>query len=455
MFTHFSPRDIPLPKNWSANLKSAVVHVICLAHLAMIRTRSLAANSSNSRLRLAADLNRAKEEISLLEEELRIKNARMAKISPHRRPYYSPIERMAILEVKAARGWSQAQTARRFLVESTTIASWLKRIDEIGPSTLVEIREPANKFPQFVRYIVRRLKVLFPSMGKKRIAQTLARAGLHLAVTTVGRMLKEETREPTRPGTEQTGEEPLEAKDSPRRLRSKYPNHIWLVDLTTFPTSSGFWTAWLPLALPQVWPFCWWIACAVDHHSRRVMGITLFKKPPTSVKVRSFLTRAMHKARVSPKYLVCDKGKQFWNPAFKRWCRRKNIGPRYGAVGKHGSIALIERFIRSLKEECLRRIIVPFRLEGMRRELSLYTAWFNESRPHQGLEGLTPREVYESCAAANALSRLEPRARWPGHSPCAAPQTNVRGRAGARMVCVVTLLRGRRHLPVVELKEAA
>ncbi len=29
-------------------------------------------------------------------------------------------------------------------------------------------------------------------------------------------------------------------------VTSKYPNHIWLVDLTTFPTSSGFWTPWLP-----------------------------------------------------------------------------------------------------------------------------------------------------------------------------------------------------------------
>jgi len=42
---------------------------------------------------------------------------------------YRPIERMAILEVKAARGWSQAETARRFLVKPTTIASWLRRID--------------------------------------------------------------------------------------------------------------------------------------------------------------------------------------------------------------------------------------------------------------------------------------------------------------------------------------
>ena len=34
-----------------------------------------------------------------------------------------------------------------------------------------------NRFPDFVRYIVRRLKVLCPTMGKVKIAQVLCRAG--------------------------------------------------------------------------------------------------------------------------------------------------------------------------------------------------------------------------------------------------------------------------------------
>ena len=121
----------------------------------------------------------------------------------------------------------------------------------------------------------------------------------------------------------------------------------------------------------------------------------------------------MRKAGASPKYLVCDKGKQFWNPVFKRWCERRNIRPRYGAVGKRGSIALIERFIKSLKDEWLRRITVPFRLGSMRTELSIYFAWFNEHRPHQSLGGRTPLEVYEGSAPANEMPRLEPRERWP------------------------------------------
>jgi hypothetical protein len=56
----------------------------------------------------------------------------------------------------------------------------VKRIDEKGTDALLQLCEPANKFPDFVRYIVQRLKTLSPSMGKVKIAETLCRAGLHL-----------------------------------------------------------------------------------------------------------------------------------------------------------------------------------------------------------------------------------------------------------------------------------
>ena len=68
----------------------------------------------------------------------------------------------------------------------------MKRIDDQGAKALLQLREPVNKFPDFVRYIVQRLKTLSPSMGKVKIAETLCRAGLHLGVTTVGRILKED-----------------------------------------------------------------------------------------------------------------------------------------------------------------------------------------------------------------------------------------------------------------------
>jgi transposase InsO family protein len=225
----------------------------------------------------------------------------------------------------------------------------MRRVDEQGPDALLQLPEPVNKFPDFVRYLVRRLKTLCPAMGKVRIADTLCRAGLHLGATTVGRILKEERW----PIPEE------EAQPSDLVVVANRPNHIWHVDLTIVPTSAGFWAAWLPFSLPQRWPFCWWAAVVLDHYSRRVIYITAFKTLPTSVAVQHLLDRAIEKAGSAPKYLICDKASQFWCPEFKDWCDRKGITPRFGAVGKKGSIAVIERFIRSLKRECLYEILVP------------------------------------------------------------------------------------------------
>ena len=77
------------------------------------------------------------------------------------------------------------------MIDEQTMRSWLRRVDEEGEGALIRVSEPVNKFPDIVRYLVKQLRMLLPTMGKTRIAQVLARAGLHLGVTTVGRILKE------------------------------------------------------------------------------------------------------------------------------------------------------------------------------------------------------------------------------------------------------------------------
>ena len=109
----------------------------------------------------------------------------MALVPAQRRPDYLPVERMAGLELRAARGWSLQQTADTFPVTAATIASWMKRVDEEGPDAPVRLREPVNKFPEFVRDLIQRLKTLCPTMGKQKIAETLARAGLHVGTTNI------------------------------------------------------------------------------------------------------------------------------------------------------------------------------------------------------------------------------------------------------------------------------
>jgi len=315
MPSNHKPPTIAFPKNWAAYVKSAVLHVISLAQFATAYTRGWAADSVNARVRLKAEVERLMAEVALLCEEIRIKDARAARIDPHRRPHYPPTERMAILELRAARGWSLQQTAGVFQVTPVTIASWTKRINEHGPDALVQIRQPVNRFPDFIRYMAQRLKTLCPAMGKKKMAETLARAGLHIGATTIGRMLKQKPAPAPHPSyeTESTG----------HVVTARRPNHVWHVDLTIVPTAAGFWCSWQPFALPQCWPFCWCLAAIVDHHSRRFMGFALFRQQPTSEAVRAFLGRTVAANDAKPKYIICDKGSQFWCAGFKAWCQRK------------------------------------------------------------------------------------------------------------------------------------
>ena len=102
---------IPLPKRWPSQVRSGVLHAISLAHLTLTFTRSWAANSLNARIRLKQDNDRLRQELAMLREEMRIKDSRMLRISAQRRPHYPAAERLAILELRAARGWSRTQTA--------------------------------------------------------------------------------------------------------------------------------------------------------------------------------------------------------------------------------------------------------------------------------------------------------------------------------------------------------
>jgi hypothetical protein len=66
-------------------------------------------------------------------------------------------------------------------ITPTTMAAWMGRLDEEGPAALVQMREPVNRFPEFIAYILRSLKILCPAMGKVRIANFLARVELKKA----------------------------------------------------------------------------------------------------------------------------------------------------------------------------------------------------------------------------------------------------------------------------------
>src|SRR2546422_10280273 len=109
-------RPLPLPRSWPRRVRSAVVHVISLARTSLTLTHGWASESMNPELRQQAEEDRLLQEVQLLREGIRIKDSRMEQLEAYRRPHYPPTARLAILELRAARGWTLAQTARTFLV---------------------------------------------------------------------------------------------------------------------------------------------------------------------------------------------------------------------------------------------------------------------------------------------------------------------------------------------------
>jgi hypothetical protein len=92
-------------------------------------------------------------------------------------------------------------------------------------------------------------------------------------------------------------------------------------------------------------------------------------------------------------------------------CRHRPARP--GAIGKRGSIAVIERFWRTLKDILRVATWVSLRHRSFQHEVRLATGWYNSHRPHMTLEAATPDEVYFTRRRACRQPRFEPRLGWP------------------------------------------
>ena len=71
-----------------------------------------------------------------------------------------------------------------------------------------------------------------------------------------------------------------------------------------------------------------------------------------------------------------------------------NIKPRLGAVGKHGSIAVTERVIKTLKYEWLKQVAIIKSIDHIAELCKEFETWYSSWRPHMTLDGIRPDDVY-------------------------------------------------------------
>jgi len=121
-----------------------------------------------------------------------------------------------------------------------------------------------------------------------------------------------------------------------------------------------------------------------------------------------------------PRHFVSDKGRQFTAQRFQKTLRRLGIRQRFGAVGRYGSIAIIERLWRTLKDGLRLRSFKPLTKRELERRIELGLYYYTYLRPHQGLGGATPAEIHFGRQPAHLAAVYPPRARprqGPVHSP--------------------------------------
>ena len=96
------------------------------------------------------------------------------------------------------------------------------------------------------------------------------------------------------------------------------------------------------------------------------------------------------------------------------------VKQRFGAVGKKGSIALIERLWRTLKDTLGLRLMGPLVAEDLAAKIEMGLVHYAHFRPHQGLGGATPAEIYFGRTPAHLSAIPPPRGR-PGEGPMDSP----------------------------------
>jgi putative transposase len=334
-----------------------------------VRRRSLQRLASRDVDAKAREILFLKDRVYQLEMQVAILQKQHTKKG--KKPRYQVGERFLILWYIEAFQISRRRVSRYFGTARSTLYRWLHKIEEEELSGA-----PLNKTPTEIAALVWEMTKANLSWGRIRIANQLKLLGVFLSASTVRNILQrpKPRNTPTTPAatTEETKETP-EARSIP----AWYPNHVWRVD-TTKVRCWGLWTIQ--------------VLVAIDHFSRKVVSVAPLGGPNAGWIIEA-PEQAMRK-HGPPKHMISDQASVFTGDAFAELLRHWNIKPRFGAVGKNGSIAVTERVIKTLKYEWLRGVAIIKGLEHLMLLCTEFESWYNAWRPHMTLDGVRPDDFY-------------------------------------------------------------
>ncbi len=291
-----------------------------------------------------------------------------------RRPRYTLHERLCVLWHLEYFQVPRRRVHEYFGIARSTLYRWLHLEESLEPLP----RKAANRTSAALTALVWEIARANPAWGRFRIAGQLALLKVFLSASTVRNvLLRPHAERPKAPDGAAAPAFSGQACKTQRPIPARYPNHVWSVDLTT-------------VARWGLWPT--YVLVAIDHFSRRIVAVKPLEGPNPAWVIGTLEEAFDHYG--APKHLITDRGVQFTSGAFREFLERFAVKPRFGAVGKHGSIAVTERAIQTLKYEWLRRVPLLKGFDHLETLSADFALWYNRFRPHMALGGRRPGDLY-------------------------------------------------------------
>ena len=163
--------------------------------------------------------------------------------------------------------------------------------------------------------------------------------------------------------------------------RAERSNERWAMDVTHIDCGSDGWAH---------------LAAVIDCHDRELIGYELALRARAREAERALEGACIDRfGTLRPDgdtpVIRSDNGLIFQSRRFRAACRDYRLTQEYITPYTPEQNGIIERFFRSLKEECVwQHNFISF--SDARAAVTKWIDWYNESRPHQALGYLSPRQ---------------------------------------------------------------
>jgi putative transposase len=140
----------------------------------------------------------------------------------------------------------------------------------------------------------------------------------------------------------------------------------------------------------------------IELKSRKVIHVGVTRLP-TDAWVTQQLREATPYGQ-APKYLIRDNDSKF-GPCFARVATTSDIKLLKTPVHAPQANAICERFLRSVRKECLDHLLI-LQEKQLQRVLNAYVEYFNQVRPHQGIQQQIPGPSGAAMSSHHARSKV-------------------------------------------------